>query len=230
MLLLPNTRCTARLEQGDRIIPVVIESGTGTSSVYLCRTASGELLQIHESSLKPMPPTIPPRFKQKLFNSVAPHIGACLANWPNVVTIEPDSISPDTLSRRIRDAFEAKRRYNYFHHSINEDKYRLHAHEITVSITFEEGKVALGSESAINLNKSSKDTSETKRTNYIYVDCTNPQFTESFFLLLHNKLFNPAPSFIATNLTLTQAASLESRYDIGLNPTEENINNYVVIL
>lgn len=230
MPILPNTRCTARLEQGDRVIPVVVSHGIGTASLYLCHDTAGHVLTIHESNLKPMEPVIPPRFKQKLFNSVAPHIGACLANWPSVITVEPDKIAPDTLARRIRDAITAKIKYRYSHHTINEDAFKIHAHEIETSITLVEGKVAIGSANAIRLGRVMDVHLEAKRINYTYVDCTNPQHAEAFFLLLHNRVFDPSPAFIATNLTEQQATSIEARYDIGLNPTEENEKNYLVIV
>lgn len=204
----------AQTAQGKRLVRVEYEDTTGFFFVRDIET--NVLSRVYRHYIDFMP-FVPSRFKEAHFQSVANIWGDALLAYPKTITVSSIKYSTETLARKLREAREAKRRYKYESHFINEELWRRFSDEISIEIN-EKNELIVGSKQEKKQNKEVESIAVTIGKQQIIVN-VSAEFSkiEQLCLLLHERAFNPAPVFVLTGLTDEQAVSLESRYDVALS-------------
>jgi hypothetical protein len=171
---------------------------------------------IHRQNIEFMP-VILARFRESNFQKLASIWAKALQEFPREVLVT-SVLSNETLARKIREAREAKQRHGWLHSEINEEQWKLLAHEISVEVTDKGVLLASKVHKQQERNKKNLEIEfETStKTEWVVTVTATFEKIETLCLMLSSHSFEPAPIFILKFLTDEQAQSLEERYDIVL--------------
>lgn len=93
---------------------------------------------------------IPSRFKESAFKRYEPYIDVVMRNFPSVVRLNPEPLSPETFSCRFRDAVKAVLKYNY---STYLDLNKLRQIQPDMIVSMQETEIVIGDKDTIKQNK-----------------------------------------------------------------------------
>lgn len=218
--------------------PVVIEQHESAGFLLTRDLETGSQYRIHKSDFTMgTTHTIPAKYREHNFTSVAHIIGAALKAFPNVIRVNVAPLAPETAARKIREALIAKGTYGYLHALVDEALFAQHALNLSVSIQDYQGKtiIALGSKQALNTPQVTAIVNDFLDTS---VKTTNPELVfsssqtddlEKLCWLLSNNCLRPRPVITVMHLTPAIIESFEQRYDVGFVPVEGQLGTWHII-
>lgn len=220
------SHCLAKLHTRDHasqmvgVTPLVSLPGR----FYKCETDDGREITVHVDNLTTMP-DIPSRYRKHLFDGVAHIIGAALKAWPDAITVNPSPLSIETYARRLREAVVAKEKYGHKNPEVDEHLFSKHGPQLVASIST--GELYFGSPEGVKNKATAVGVNTTKPK--VTEHQVNKLFLEEVCLLLHKRVFNPAPTFFVEDLDPATAAELENKFDIAFVPYESAPNRFCII-
>ena len=176
----------------------------GAGRMLHCREVSTlKQITIHATFFEQMP-TIPSKYREYNFHALAKYWSAALLAYPKSVTITPEGISFETLTRKLRESRVAKETYGWKHTAIDEALWNAHAKDIIVTPQ-DNGTVFMGPKDAMELV--AFEGAITSR-NDILIEWTDKEQLDVFCNLASQRVFNPKPSFVLFNLDEATIADL----------------------
>jgi hypothetical protein len=196
----------------------------GAGRMLHCRTVEDlSQITIHASDFELMP-TIPSKFREYNFQSLAQYWAAALNAFPKAVNVKPENISTETLVRKLRESRVAKEQYHWTHPSVDEVLWTQHAKDLVISPLLD-GTVSIGS---VNATEPVAFEGALTSRNDFCIEWKNKETLETFCNLVSQKVFAPKPSFIIFGLDSNTIADLENRYDVGFFPREDGKSHNVI--
>lgn len=221
----PNSKGIALTTDGNR--PVVIEYVDNAVGFFHVRDLENSRpYTIFRTSFMPSQ-QIPSEQTEKAFQRVAAHWAEALHRHPEPYLIDPAPLSCTSYMRLLRKAREAKNTYHWQFPTLDEEKWKLYANDITITETSE--GVLMGLKNAKFPPKSEIVGLAVPRKDEILFDWKTEQQLDAFCLCLSNKLFAPCPLFYVQNLTPHLILSLEARYELGFVQHETDKNKWSIV-
>ena len=205
-------------------IPVRIEYIAPGAILYCRILETGRSIVVHHTDFTPMP-QIPSRYKQAVFDSVAPYWAEALNKYPKAIIITPkDDESIETLARKLRESRVGKLQYGWKHAAVDEKLWERFQASFHVTIS-PNGTIRLGPS---HFTEVCAFEAVLTSQNVILVSAKNTEVIENFCNLVSQRVFDPKPSFVIYGLTPEQAADLQNRYDLILEPRQDGKSFEVV--
>jgi len=210
--------------------PVVIDYVDETTGFLFVRDLeTNEQFRIYRQFFS-MSSSIPSKHRKHHFESVAPIWARAIRDFPKSFLVDVGSLSVETVTRKLREAREAKQTYGWQHPDINDEEWNERCHLISIEPT--KNGVLIGSKHKKQVDRQSEQKNELKivesRDNEVHVR-VDFNDVEKLCKLLHEKAFNPKPVFVVHGLTEDQKTDLENRYDIALDKTTDEEGCYVIL-
>lgn len=167
------------------------------------------------------------RFSEKAFRRYEDVIRKVLVNWPNITVIDPSPYSVETFSCRFRDAVKAHAQSHFSSELVNYPQFIQLCDEFVVSLTYAEGKVAIGPyDQFVSSGKVDFAVDEvTAKTQAIpLINLVHPpiELIPAVIMLHHYRIFTE-PSIITTTLDITHYMAT---HDVSI---EKNGDVYTIV-
>ena len=217
-----NTKGLAVTERGS--LPCVVEyADPGTGFLFVRAVVTDALYRVYRTDFTPMP-SIPPRHRKHVFDSVAHIWKAALEAYPNVVSADPGGLSLDTLVKKLRDSRDAKNNYKWEHPLVDERLWLERSERIKIGQNLVGKVVILGAAESLRdyRNGSTPAILGAPEVNFSW-----QSFNQVEQLCWVATQMAPRQIFVVRGLTDEQRASLEQRYDVGIIKLDEQTTQIV---
>lgn len=186
----------------------------------------------------PSPTFIPSRFRLGQFDAIAPALAKALEAVKNnrAILLDPSPWTAETMARKLHEAIEAKRLYHHRHGAINEDDFARYAPLLATSQKDpnNQGNLWVGTEEAIHnalaspatatvvANSNHKSNGHNSNGTIIF-DFKKSSVVTPIILVdcILNGTFEPCPQFIFANIPQDTITKLESLYEVGFVPVDD---------
>jgi hypothetical protein len=205
-------------------IPCTVEYvDYGTGFLFVRAAVTDTLHRVHRTDFTPMP-SIPPRHRKHVFDSVAHIWKAALEAYPSVVSADPGGLSLDTLVKKLRDSRDAKNNYKWEHPLVDEKLWLERSERIKIGQNLVGKVVILGAAESL---RDYRNGSTPAILGAPEVAFSWQSFNQVEQLCWIATQMTPRQIFVVRGLTDEQRASLEQRYDVGIIKLDEQTTQIV---
>jgi hypothetical protein len=198
-------------------------SDPDTGFLFVRAAVTDRRYRVFRTDFTPMP-SIPPRHRKHVFDSVAHIWKAALDAYPNVVSADPGGLSLDTLVKKLRDSRDAKNNYKWEHPLVDEKLWLEHSERIKIGQNLVGKVVILGAAESL---RDYRNGSTPAILGAPEVAFSWQSFNQVEQLCWVATQMTPRQIFVVRGLTDEQRTSLEQRYDVGIIKLDEQTTQIV---